>query len=267
MRNFEEYVKTIIESEDCTYMEKLENGYQSYLNDEIDMQCLCGVPKPNLGEMCISFRDEINLERNDKSVLKISVRDLHRGANYMRYFFALGNGKRTSLYINTSDYSHNCNQFIEIHTCFGSEIKIKVSNVQSEEKSNNGDVKVLIYENEDVIEEIGIAELSVESIINKIRKLISAAFIGDNHSDKYNRLFEIAKPVLYMRLLEVIKNWRKLITAPIREVQEKLKKVEEQLEELDLSRALMYQYLLTVDEGVLDMLDAAEREDSRIGKK
>ena len=160
-----------------------------------------------------------------------------------------------------------CICFVIINTCFGSEIKIKVSNVQSEEKSNNGDVKVLIYENEDVIEEIGIAELSVESIINKIRKLINAAFIGDNHSDKYNRLFEIAKPVLYMRLLEVIKNWRKLITAPIREVQEKLKKVEEQLEELDLSRALMYQYLLTVDEGVLDMLDAAEREDSRIGKK
>lgn len=248
MTKFIDYVKEIKEKEGLMFTEKVcNNGIECYENDELRAASQKSARDYSFGKVRIRFKNESNLSDRIQSSLIIEKRELNYGANDLLFKFSLTDGCHASIYISEASYKENYEQTVEIYPFRGRIIKIKVLH-------ENKNVKVLIYRDEEVIGEIGIEELSAESIIAKISELMIGEFDNQELLNKFDRLFEIAKHILYLRVPELSVKWIKQVTKPVKVSQERVREIDEEIAKLQEERNKEVQYLLSMDGKLDDLL-------------
>lgn len=249
MIKFEDYVEAIIKKEDFKQL-SAQRGAIYYGNDEKKLAYNYGEDDSYCGEMTVS------LEKGEKFEFRTGRRLYIHGVDYGKFkalgfhFFSgvagIGGGLVDFQY---SIDGRNRGTIIKIDPFSGSSKTIELRNIPARDENGIRKVKVLVLDNEGKrVEEIGVEQLTTEIIIDKLYAMLIDGVNNKEVLEGFEKVFEISKPALSLKVQDLLaKEWIREITAPVREAQERLKKIDGQTNAQNRERAEKVAYLLDKD--------------------
>lgn len=249
MIKFEDYVEAIIKKEDFKQL-SAQRGTIYYGNDEKKLAYSYGEDDSYCGEMTVS------LEKGEKFEFRTGRRLYIHGVDYgkfkalaFHFFSGVADIGGSSVDFQYSIDGRDRGTIIKIDPFSRSSKTIELRNIPARDENGIRKVKVLVLDNEGKrVEEIGVEQLTTEIIIDKLYAILIDGVNNKEVLEGFEKVFEISKPALSLKVQDLLaKEWIREITAPVREAQERLKKIDGQTNAQNRERAEKVAYLLGKD--------------------
>ncbi len=258
-----DYASAIFNNEGCHFIGNDQDGIKCFENDEISVKYKHAIRKDGVesdfrGEMNIIFKDESNLPSNEKNTIDISV-------DYSEFSIYLG---------------EHCGIFVMRHVCDETDQWITIYTMSENKEMMISLTKDFLINTRTVLEDEvidtkeDISDLSINYLIERIYLSLVDQNCDFKTLERYIRIFEIIRPLLVLKLSELVNQWTQLVTAEALKLkkyaqvnEEKISELLEQLDVLLNERAEKCDALIGYTNIIDNLYSTTEEESGIVYKK